>query len=177
MNPWSVWPPPLKRSLRTTITWRALLVSSGLLWACRRDTPLLQRDEKATAASQAHAQPEEELTHLDARTPVPLLPVMADHQKRNMRDHLIAVQEIIVGLANSDFASIEEAAARIGFSEQMGQMCSHMGAGAPGFTEQALRFHHTADAIADAARERESPARSVQRYRRAPAATPLTDSR
>ena len=37
----------------------------------------------------------------------------------------------------------------------MGQMCNHMGAGAPGFAEQALRFHHTADTIAEAARKRD----------------------
>jgi len=36
----------------------------------------------------------------------------------------------------------------------MGQMCTHMGGGAPGFTGQALNFHHTADRIAVAARER-----------------------
>jgi hypothetical protein len=36
----------------------------------------------------------------------------------------------------------------------MGKMCQHMGAGAPGFTEQALEFHHTADGIAAAARRR-----------------------
>ena len=34
----------------------------------------------------------------------------------------------------------------------MGQMCDHMGAAAPGFTAMALNFHHTADAIGDAAR-------------------------
>jgi hypothetical protein len=39
----------------------------------------------------------------------------------------------------------------------MGQMCNHMGAGAPGFTEQALAFHHTADKIGAAARKRDMP--------------------
>ena len=54
-----------------------------------------------------------------------------------------------------DFAAIERAAGRIGFSEETGQMCTHMGAAAPGFTEQALAFHHTADGIAIASRERD----------------------
>ncbi len=31
-------------------------------------------------------------------------------------------------------------------------MCTHMGAGAPGFTDAALTFHHTADTIGDAAK-------------------------
>lgn len=96
----------------------------------------------------------EALEKMDTRTPVPLLPMMANHQKQNMRDHLVAVQEIVAAVAVEDYAAIEKAASRIGFSEQMGQMCNHMGAGAPGFTDQALAFHHTADRIATAAHER-----------------------
>jgi hypothetical protein len=92
---------------------------------------------------------------MDTRTPVPLLPMMANHQKQNMRDHLVAIQEVVAALASDDYAAVEKAAGRIGFSEQMGQMCTHMGAGAPGFTDQALDFHHTADRIASAARERD----------------------
>jgi len=95
------------------------------------------------------------LDKMDTRSPVPLLPMMANHQKQNMRDHLLAVQEIVTALATEDYPAVEKAAGRIGFSEQMGQMCSHMGAGAPGFTEQALAFHHTADRIAAAAKARD----------------------
>lgn len=96
------------------------------------------------------------LDALDARTPVPLLPMMADHQKRNMRDHLLAVQEIATAAARDDFDGVERAARRIGFSEQMGAMCEHMGAGAPGFTALALEFHHTADGIVEAARQKDA---------------------
>jgi hypothetical protein len=98
------------------------------------------------------------LDPLDTRIAVPLLPMMAHHQKQNMRDHLLAVQQIVAAAAGDDFAAIERAAGRIGYSEQMGQMCEHMGAGAPGFTEQALRFHHTADTIVAAARLRDRTA-------------------
>lgn len=95
------------------------------------------------------------LEAIDKRAPVPLLPMMANHQKQNMRDHLVAVQEIVSALATEDYAVIERAAGRIGFSEQMGQMCSHMGAGAPGFTDLALTFHRTADTITTAAQQRD----------------------
>ena len=84
--------------------------------------------------------------------------MMAHHQKQSMRDHLAAVQQIVLAVATKDFASVEKGAARIGYSEQTGQMCSHMGAGAPGFTEAALRFHHEADEIAEAARRQDSEA-------------------
>jgi hypothetical protein len=98
------------------------------------------------------------LDSMDTRVPVPLLPMMANHQKQNMRDHLHAVQEIVGAVGAGDFDAIARAAGTIGYSEQMGQMCNHMGAGAPGFTDQAIRFHHTADKIAEAAREQDMPA-------------------
>jgi cytochrome c556 len=91
----------------------------------------------------------------DGRRALPLLPMMAEHQKQNMRDHLVAVQEIVTAIATDDYAAVEKSAGRIGYSEQMGQMCGHMGAAAPGFTEQALAFHRTADRIAEAARARD----------------------
>jgi hypothetical protein len=83
---------------------------------------------------------------------------MASHQKQNMRDHLIAVREVVSALSIADYPGVEAAAARMGFSPAMGQMCSHMGAGAPGFAEQAIEFHHTADRIGVAARERDAAA-------------------
>ena len=105
------------------------------------------------AAGTSPPTPHAALDKLDSRVPVPLLPMMADHQKRNMRDHLLAVQEIVQALSRNDLPAVEAAAKRIGYSEEMGMMCNHMGAGAPGFTEQALKFHHTADGIGVAARK------------------------
>lgn len=124
------------------------------LAGCTRETPV-QPAPVPPAPVPSPPSATETLDKMDTRAPVPLLPMMANHQKQNMRDHLVAVQEIAAALAADDFGGIEKAAARIGFSEQMGQMCTHMGAGAPGFTEQALAFHHTADRITEAARKRD----------------------
>lgn len=88
---------------------------------------------------------------LDTRRPLPLTAMMVAHQKANMRDHLAAVQEIVAAFAADDMSAVEKAAARIGYSDSMAQMCEHMGAGAPGFAEFALTFHRTADTIATAA--------------------------
>ncbi len=96
------------------------------------------------------------LDGIDERTPVPLLPMMANHQKQNMRDHLLAVREIVAAVSTQDFDGVQTAASRIGYSEQMGQMCQHMGAAAPGFTELSLKFHHTADTIGAAAKLHDS---------------------
>jgi cytochrome c556 len=105
----------------------------------------------AAQMSAGAADAQQTLDRMDARRPVPLPPMMANHQKQNMRDHLVAVQEIVAAAARGDFAGVEHAAGRIGYSEQMGQMCTHMGAAAPGFAEQALAFHRTADTIVAAA--------------------------
>ena len=129
-----------------------LTLTLSCLGACSREPSPEPSGLPQPASSAAAAV---ELDRMDTRTPVPLLPMMAKHQKENMRDHLAAVHEIVAALATDDFAGVESAAGRIGFSEQMGKMCTHMGAGAPGFTEQALGFHRTADGIALAARARD----------------------
>ena len=92
---------------------------------------------------------------MDARTPVPLLPMMAEHQKQQMRSHLGAVQEIVAALAKNDFAGVQAASTKIGYSDSMAQMCTHMGAGAPGFSSLAIEFHRTADAIGAAATKKD----------------------
>jgi hypothetical protein len=135
----------------------ALLVSitlAPLAAACAREaTPPPGAASPASAPAPSSAA--DALDRLDARTPVPLLPMMANHQKQNMRDHLLAVQEIVLALGTDDFAAIEASAKRIGFSDKEAAMCNHMGAGAPDFIEQALAFHHQADRIGEAARARD----------------------
>jgi hypothetical protein len=104
------------------------------------------------------APPHAALDALDDRRPLPLLPPMALHQKANMRGHLESVQRIVDGLAAEDWPAVEDAAAALGTSPQMAQTCDHLGAGAEGFTAQALDFHRRADAISAAARARDAAA-------------------
>lgn len=127
--------------------------------ACSRDpkptpapTPAPAPATTPAPAAMSEAAGPAALDRMDLRKPLPLLPMMANHQKQNMRDHLAAVQAIVAALAKDDLAAVATATSAIGFSESMGQMCEHMGAGAAGFTEQALAFHHQADRIAVAAR-------------------------
>lgn len=133
-----------------------LVVLPAAFVACQSGAPSDAPSSSAGPATPAPStSPHEALDKMDARVAVPLLPMMANHQKQNMRDHLVAVQEIAAAAGANDFAAIEKAAGRIGYSEQMGQMCSHMGAGAPGFTDKALEFHRSADKIGAAAREKD----------------------
>ncbi len=91
---------------------------------------------------------------IQERRPLPLPQMMADHQKQMMRDHLGAVQEIVTALSLGDFDAVQKAAARLGYSDEVGKVCNRFGAASPAFARQALAFHHTADGIAAAARER-----------------------
>jgi hypothetical protein len=100
----------------------------------------------------------QELNTLDPRTPVPLQPMMAWHQKQNMQAHLVAIQGVTSGLATEDWNAIVEAVAPIGLSPQKQMQCEHMGSGADGFTELALDFHRRADTIAEAAARKDAKA-------------------
>jgi len=137
---------------------RALPLAIVLCFGCRAEEKPTTNPDEPVRSAEAKQTASEALDELDRRRPVPLLPMMAQHQKENMREHLQAVQEVIAAAAVGDFDKSAEAAKRMGFSETMGRMCAHMGAGAPGFTEQALAFHHTADEIVAAASNRDSPA-------------------
>jgi cytochrome c556 len=95
---------------------------------------------------------------LDLRQPLYLTPAMAAHQKQMMREHLIAVEQIIAAVESGDYAHVAQASRTIGYSASMGQMCEMMGAATPDFTAMALKFHHTADTIAVAAARRDKDA-------------------
>jgi hypothetical protein len=135
----------------------ALVLGSLALLGCESspEAPTAGPSVAPPAPSVTSGTAMQDLDRMDQRRPVPLLPMMANHQKQNMRDHLLAVQEIVTALATDDFSGVEKAASRIGYSEQMAMMCNHMGAGAPGFTDQALTFHHTADRITTAAKSQD----------------------
>jgi len=135
------------RSLASTLACALLLLGA----------PGCRRSEAAPApppASKSTPSPQDRMASLDRRQEVPLIPMMAQHQKENMRDHLVVVQEILQALAARNFAAVEKAAARIGFTPQAQQMCTHMGAGAAGFTDMGMTFHHTADSVIKAAQSK-----------------------
>jgi cytochrome c556 len=137
-----------------------LLVAITLCVGCRAAAES-EPNPQASAHLAAQAAPpraREALDELDQRRPVPLLPMMAQHQKANMREHLEAVQEVVAAAAVGDFEKVAVAAKRMGYSESMGRMCEHIGAAALGFTDQALSFHHTADEIAVAAKRQDGEA-------------------
>jgi Cytochrome C' len=140
-----------------------------LFLACESKSPApsVPTGPSASAASAAlssnpppdtGAGPQRALDALDGRTPVPLLPMMANHQKQNMRDHLVVVQQVVAGVAKGDFKSVEKAVERLVLTPEREQMCRHMGMGASGFTEAALQLHLDAEKLAEAARNKDGKA-------------------
>ena len=136
----------------------ALLVLMEVAGCQQSPRPTSSAPASASAVPPARVAAADALERLDTRKPVPLLPMMAHHQKENMREHLEVVQEVVAAAALRDFGKVAAAATKIGYSETMGRMCEHMGAGAPGFTEQALAFHRTADGIVAAAKREDQAA-------------------
>jgi hypothetical protein len=142
----------------TPLAWGLLLFA--VVAGCKRspatEAPADGPNESPTASPEAVSEPSPdphvELATLDSRTPVPLQPMMAWHQKQNMQEHLVAIQRIVDGLARGDWGEVAAASKLIESSPQMQRMCQHMGAGAEGFTPAALEFHDRADAIGEAAR-------------------------
>ena len=85
----------------------------------------------------------------DGRTKLNVPPMMQEHQKRNMREHLRAVQEIVALLAAGDYEKGSQTAReKLGLSEEMMKMCSMFGD--EGFTRMGISFHESGDALGEA---------------------------
>ncbi|MBK6920715.1 MAG: cytochrome c [Deltaproteobacteria bacterium] len=145
-----------------------LLGAACVVAACDRQQVAPSATESAPPGAAASATsdlpspnacaPFEQLASMDTRRPVPLQPMMAWHQKQDMMDHLVAIQQITDALGREDWEGVASASGRIGLSPSMQQQCEHMGAGADGFTELALDFHRRADAIGVAAQAEDATA-------------------
>ena len=136
----------------------ALLISVGFACAESTTEPPPIESARCPECEPSGRAAHDALAAMDHRQAVPLQPMMAWHQKQNMMEHLVAIQRITAALAVEDWSAVGDAAALIESSPQMQQMCQHMGAGAPGFTDMALDFHRRADAIGVAADEQDGPA-------------------
>ena len=96
------------------LTMLALIV---LLTACSPN-----RQSETVAAKPAPTEPLAELAQLGGRRPVPLQPMMAWHQKQNMMDHLVVIQEVTAALAVEDWEGVAAASKRFESSADMQRM-------------------------------------------------------
>jgi hypothetical protein len=82
----------------------------------------------------------------DDRTSLNLSPAMKQHQLKNMRAHLAAVQDIIIQLSAGNFAQASNTAhQKLGLTKEMEAMCGSFGSDT--FKELGLGFHKSADEL------------------------------
>ena len=82
----------------------------------------------------------------DDRTSLNLSPAMKQHQLKNMRAHLAAVQDIVVQLGSGNFAqALNTAHQKLGLTKEMESMCGSFGSDT--FKELGLSFHRSADEL------------------------------
>ena len=82
----------------------------------------------------------------DDRTSLNLSPAMKQHQLKNMRAHLAAVQDIVIQLGAGNFEQASNTAhQKLGLTKEMEAMCSSFGSDT--FKELGLGFHKSADEL------------------------------
>ena len=101
----------------------------------------------------------------DGREFVDLPPMLRDHMLHNMRDHLLALDEILGKLADGDVdAAAAIAEGRLGMSSMSLHGASEIGKFMPkGMAEIGTRMHHTASQFVIAAQNADmNPSREAQ---------------
>ena len=93
----------------------------------------------------------------DSRTLVQLPDMMQNHMLSNMRDHLVAINEILIKMANGDFEEAAEIAEyRLGMSSLKSHGASHMAKFMPdGMRQAGTAMHKAASRFALIAQEEE----------------------
>jgi len=93
----------------------------------------------------------------NSRRLVQLPEMMQQHMMSNMRDHLVAINEILIGMANGDFDKAAEVAEyRLGMSSLKSHGASHMAKFMPeGMRQAGTAMHKAASRFALRAQEEE----------------------
>ena len=93
----------------------------------------------------------------DARRLVQLPEMMQQHMMSNMRDHLVAINEILINMANGNFEEAAEIAEhRLGMSSLESHGASHMAMFMPeGMRQAGTAMHKAASRFAIKAQEEE----------------------
>jgi hypothetical protein len=75
-----------------------------------------------------------------------------------MREHLQGIQAIVMALSVGDFEGVTQRAQGMGNREGTRRMCQQFSGGGEGFMQMAMGFHDSADALAEAAKTRDTEA-------------------
>ena len=92
---------------------------------------------------------------IDERLSLGLSPEMKQHQLKNMRSHVVAVQSIVGHLANNEFDQAAQVAhSELGLTEEMRKMCSTMSDN-ENFRKLGLAFHQSGDDLGDTLKKKD----------------------
>ena len=83
----------------------------------------------------------------DDRIVLQASPMMKEHQKKNMREHLRTVQEIVALIGKKDFETASKTThEKLGLNEEMKRMCGMFG---ESFLQMGIAFHESADRLSE----------------------------
>lgn len=92
---------------------------------------------------------------MDERLSLGLSPEMKQHQLKNMRSHVVAIQSIVGHLANNEFDQAAQVAhSELGLTEEMRKMCSTMSDNEK-FRQLGLAFHQSGDDLGDTLKKKD----------------------
>lgn len=100
-------------------------------------------------AEEHHGHHMHEMSVPDSRISLNLSPAMKQHQLSNMREHVVAIREIVGLIADNKFDNAAQIAhEKLGLTPDMQQMCGSFGNDQ--FKTLGFAFHKSADDLADA---------------------------
>jgi len=129
-----------------------LAISTIFFVACGDSAPEKKEEKISDKESQETKMPMMQVS--DERLSLGLNPMQKQHQLKNMRSHLEAVQEIIVLLSSEDFDQASELAyTKLGSTTEMKLMCASFGD--KKFENLGLAFHESADEMSEIFKKRD----------------------
>lgn len=125
----------------------SVLILSGIFLISCNVNEHDKKEEKIKTAPKVEA-PHHSMKVNDSRISLDLNAMQKEHQLKNMRSHLEAVQEIVLLLSNDDYNKASEVAyTKLGSTTEMKLMCASFGD--KDFENLGLEFHGSADKMSE----------------------------
>jgi len=132
----------------------SLLIGGYLFTGCNDNSTHENKVQKVQVVSEKHNPDDKTNRPDDGRTQLIMSPQKAQHQLKNMRSHMQAVQMITYYLSNDQYDSAALVATnKLGLTEEMKTMCSSFGN--PKFESLGIAFHKSADRMSDILKTRD----------------------
>lgn len=133
--------------MKKVLTILVLIISGISFVSCNN----IEKEE--IKAKRTNEQPNQMMKINDERISLNLNPMQKQHQLKNMRSHLEAVNQIIILLSDENYDEASEVAYKeLGSTTEMKLMCASFGD--KGFENLGLEFHKSADKMSEIFKEK-----------------------